>query len=359
MAPLIWIGIVLCLSQSAMLSGLNLGLFTLSRLELQVLTRKGDRRAASLLRLRENANFMLVTILWANVAVNVLLALLSGSVLTGVAAFFFSTVVITVFAEIVPQAYFSRHVLMMAARLAPILRTYQVLLYPVARPTAWILDRWLGGEQIRFFREKDLRSLIQLHMEAAESDIARVEGQGALNFLAIDDIPLDQEGEPVDEESVVQLPFDGDVPEFPRVRSDVTDPFLVRLHRSKRTWTIIVDSHGEPRLLLRTNDFIREALFSGDTFDPRRHCRRPIVIRSGERCLGELLPHIRVNPGSQSSDRVVSTAILLWGDRPRILTGTDIMDRLLRGIAVGSSGTGSDRTGPDRTPGELTLSTER
>jgi hypothetical protein len=48
--------------------------------------------------------------------------------------------------------------------------------------------------------------------------------------------------------------------------------------------------------------------------------------------LGELLPHIRVGAGGQSSDRVVDTAILLWGDNPRILTGTDILDRLLRGI---------------------------
>jgi CBS domain containing-hemolysin-like protein len=171
-----------------MLSGLNLGLFTLSRLELQVLARKGDRHASRVLRLREDANFMLVTILWGNVAVNVLLALLSGSILSGVAAFLFSTVVITALAEVAPQAYFSRHALKMTARFAPVFRFYQVLLYPVAKPTALVLDRLLGGEQIRFFREQDLRSLIKLHMESVDSDIARVEGQGALNFLAIDDV---------------------------------------------------------------------------------------------------------------------------------------------------------------------------
>jgi CBS domain containing-hemolysin-like protein len=85
----------------------------------------------------------------------VLLALLSGSILTGVAAFLFSTVVITLFAEIAPQAYFSRHALPIAAALAPVLRVYPLLLYPIARPTAWVLDRWLGGEEIRFFRERD------------------------------------------------------------------------------------------------------------------------------------------------------------------------------------------------------------
>ena len=44
-----------------------------------------------MLSLRDDANFLLDTILWGNVAVNVLLALLSGSVLT-------------VFGEIVAQA---------------------------------------------------------------------------------------------------------------------------------------------------------------------------------------------------------------------------------------------------------------
>ncbi len=150
-----WIGIFLCLAQSAMLSGLNFGLFSLGKLELEVEARKGNRQAKRVLRLRENANFALVTILWGKVGVNVLLALLSGSVLTGVAAFIFSTVVITIFAEIISQSCFTRHALRMASLLAPVLRVYQVILYPVARPTAWALDVWLGGEQIRYFPERD------------------------------------------------------------------------------------------------------------------------------------------------------------------------------------------------------------
>jgi metal transporter CNNM len=102
---LTWLAIFLCLSQSAMLSGLNLGLFSLGKLELEVEAKKGNPGARRVLDLRRDANFALVTILWGNVGVNVLLALLSASVMTGVAAFLFSTVVITVFAEIIPQSY--------------------------------------------------------------------------------------------------------------------------------------------------------------------------------------------------------------------------------------------------------------
>ncbi len=93
MVVLTWFGILFCLSQSAVLSGLNLALFAIGKLEL-----------------------------------------------------------------------FSRHALHVVAVLSPILRTYQVLLYPIAAPTAWLLNAWLGGEEIVFFRERDLRRVIQLHI---------------------------------------------------------------------------------------------------------------------------------------------------------------------------------------------------
>ncbi len=328
-----WIGILVCLSQSAMLSGMNLGLFSLSKLELSVAARKGDPRARRVERLRENANFALVTVLWGNVAVNVVLALLSGSLLSGIAAFLFSTVVITVFAEIIPQAYFTRHALWLAALLTPVLQIYQVILYPVARPTALLLDVCLGGEEIRFFRERDLRRLIQLHIDAAETDIDVVEGQGALNFLELDDIPLDEEGELVDPESIIKLEFQGDRPVFPAIRPTPQDNFLEMINSSGKSWLVIVDQEGEPRLVLNANEFIRDAMFSPDRFNPYRHCHRPVIARKTKEKLGRLIQRFCVRPGGAKEDIVDDDVILLWNKRPRIVTGTDILGRLLRGIA--------------------------
>ena len=123
----IWMGILVCISQSAMLSGLNLACFTISKLQLEMEASKNNVHAQKILNLREDSNFLLVTILWSNVAVNVLLALLSGSVLAGVFAFLFSTVIITIFGEIIPQAYFTRNALKMGSLLSPVLRIYQFL----------------------------------------------------------------------------------------------------------------------------------------------------------------------------------------------------------------------------------------
>ncbi len=334
MLLLTWIAIAFCLSQSAILSGLNLGLFSLTKLDLELEVKKGDPRAQRLMQVREDANYALVTILWANVAVNVLLALLSDSVMGAVAAFVFSTIVITLLAEIVPQSLFTRHALSLGARLVPILRAYQILFYPIARPTAWALDLWLGGEEIRYIRERDMRQMIQLHMESAESDIAQVEGQGALNFLDIDDTRVDAEGEIVDPASVIQLDFDGGRPIFPAIEPSANDEFLRNIHRSGKTWAVLVDANEEPRLVLQVNDFVREALFASDTFSPYRHCHRPILTRDPKQRLGELIPRFRVKPGGETRDIVEDDVILYWGDPPRILTGTDVLGRLLRGIAA-------------------------
>jgi metal transporter CNNM len=330
---LVLAGILFCLSQSAILSGLNLAVFSLGKLELEVEAKKAEAATKRVLQLRQDANFTLVTILWGNVGVNVLLALLSGSVLGGVAAFLFSTVVITVFAEIIPQAYFSRHALRVAAALQPVLRLYQLALYPVARPTAWLLDAWLGGEAIRYFPERDLRRVIQLHMEATESDIARVEGQGVLNFLDIDDVSLAEEGEPIDPDSVLQLEFDDERPLFPPIAPKPDDGFLRAVNRSGKSWVVIVDPAGEPKLVLGSDDFLREALFAPDGFNPYRHCHRPILVRDPKTRLGELIHRFRLRSGEGGDDIVEDDVILLWDERPRVITGTDILGRLLRGIA--------------------------
>jgi CBS domain containing-hemolysin-like protein len=75
-------------------------------------------------------------------------AQLRSALVTAHAAFVVSThpatVVITFFGEIFPQAYFVRHAVTMGHWLSPLLRLYQYLLYTVAKPSALLLDRWLG-----------------------------------------------------------------------------------------------------------------------------------------------------------------------------------------------------------------------
>jgi len=317
-----------------MFSGMNLGLFSISKLELKVEAKKGNRNAEKVLKLRDNANLTLVTILWGNVAVNVLLALLSNSILTGIIAFLFSTVIITIFAEIIPQAYFSRHTLRIAAFLMPLFKFYQILLYPVSFPSARILDLLLGGEEIRYFKEQDLRRLIRLHMDASSSDIDIVEGQGALNFLELDDVPMSDEGEDVDPESIIQLEFRDGRPIFPGGEWGAGNEFLKKINRSGRKWVVLVNAEKDPQLLVSADDFIRNAIFKPESFSPYHYCHRPIMVRDERTRLGRLIKRFSLHIGRDGNDILENDVILLWGTNPRIVTGNDILGRLLRGIAV-------------------------
>jgi metal transporter CNNM len=190
----LWIGIAFCIAQTGIFSGLNLALFSVSKLRLEIEAAGGNGDAVTMLGLRADSNFTLATILWGNVATNVLLTLLSESVLAGVGAFVFSTVAITFLGEIIPQAYFSRNALRIAARFAPFLKFYQVMLFVVAKPTALFLNWWLGPESIALLRERDFRALLSKHVEAEGIDVGRLEATGALNFLDLDDIAVLEEG---------------------------------------------------------------------------------------------------------------------------------------------------------------------
>src|ERR1700730_14725029 len=228
----VWLGIALCITQSAVFSGLNLAIFSISKLRLEVEAAGGNRDAVGLLALRKDSNLTLATVLWGNVTINVLLTLLSDSVLAGIGAFAFSTFVITLFGEIIPQAYFSRNALRMAARLTPLLKVYQAVLFPVAKPTAIILNWWLGPEGITFLRERDFRAFITRHVGAAGADVGELEAIRAVNFLDLDDIAVLDEGEPVDPRSVITLPIESERPLLPKFERSHNDPFLRQLNAS-------------------------------------------------------------------------------------------------------------------------------
>jgi len=322
-----------------MFSGLNLAVFGVTRLRLEIGAASGSHDAVRVLGLRRDPHLLLTTILWGNVAVNTLLAILANSALAGVSAFVFATVVITFIGEILPQAYFSRHALRMASVLAPMLRFYQVILYPVAKPSAKILDWWLGVEGIQYFRERDFREVIRRHVEAAESDVDRFEGIGALNFLSLDDLPISQEGEPVDPRSIIALPIENDRPAFPAFAPAPSDPFCQQVQASEKKWVIITDPNGAPRLILDADGFLRQALFDPDDLNPYDFCHRPLIVYDGQTQLGEIVWKLEVKPVHPADDVIDKDIILLWDESDRrIITGADILGRLLRGIVTLTGG---------------------
>jgi hypothetical protein len=338
---LVWCGIALCLTQSAIFSGLNIAFFSLSRLQLEVESKRGNVNAETILSLREDSNFLLATVLWGNVSINVLLTLLSDSVMLGLNAFLFSTIAITFFGEIFPQAYFSRNALRVASALAPVIRLYQILLFPVTRPTAKLLDAWLGKEGITYFREKELKAMIHAHVEAEETEVEHVEGIGALNFLGIDDILITEEGETLNPSSMISRPVTLDLPLLPQKGSQDFEDFLRQTHASGLKWVVLVNDEQEPLLVMDADGFLRAALLDNDAVDAYRFCHRPLIVEDTKTTLAMAMKLLKNSQEScNSSDDVLDDdVILVWveGDR-RVITGADILGRLLRGIGDSQPG---------------------
>jgi metal transporter CNNM len=331
---IIWILIILCLIQSAIFSGLTIGLFSLGRLRLEIEAEAKNKEAIKILQVRKDSNFLLTTMLWGNVGVNVLIALLTGSVMVGTSAFLFSTVGITCCGEIAPQAYFSRNALATGAKLIPLVRFYQFLLYPVAKPTALILDRWLGREKLELFREQAMRIMLEKHIASAKSDIGKFEGIGALNFLSIDDVLISDEGSIIDPKSIISLPVENKRPVFPQFLRDPSDPFLQKIEASGKKWVILTDPKDEPVMVLDADGFLRAAVYKKGPFIPISYCHSPIVVKSPETKLEKVIRQLRVYPQYPEDDVIDQDIILYWGMEKRIVTGSDILGRLLRGIVV-------------------------
>jgi hypothetical protein len=328
-----WLGIAACIMQSAAFSGLNLAVFSVSPLRLQIEADGGNKYAAQVLELRKNTNQILATIVWGNVSTNVALTLLSDSVLAGVAAFVFSAFAITLLGEIFPQAYFSRNALAMTSRFLPFLNFYRVLLYPLTKPTAMVLDWWLGVEGIAYMRERDIRQMIARHAIAG-GEISKLEATGAQNFLDLDDISVCDEGEEIHSKSILSLPLANQrcvLPQFDRVPGD---PFLRKVDASGMRWVIVTDPAGEPVFVLDAHHFLRDALFGELDSDPTAYWHRPIVVRDPKARLGDVIGLLKVFPETPGDDVIEHDLILVWHKQRRIITGSDLLGRLLRGIAT-------------------------
>jgi hypothetical protein len=178
-----------------------------------------------------------------------------------------------------------------------------------------------------------LRELLRHYARSDDTEIGALEATGAINFLKLDDIPVGAEGEPLHPESIVPLPFRDGLPVFPAFQRSPEDPFLSRLEISGKKWVVIADGAGRPRFVLKAHEFLRDALFAGEDFDPVAACHRPLIVEDRKRPLGRVLNRLTVRPERPGDDVIDEDLILVWTpEDKRIITGADILGRLLRGI---------------------------
>jgi len=170
---------------SGIFSGLTLGLMGLDVFDLKRKVKVGDKQAKKIYPLREKGNLLLITLLLGNVAVNSALAVFLGSLTTGIIAAVVSTGLIVIFGEILPQAFFSRYALKVGAKMSWLVYIFLYLFYPISKPLANVLDRFLGGELPTIFSKQEFQVFLEEQKDLQKSDIKKHEFeilQGGLVF---------------------------------------------------------------------------------------------------------------------------------------------------------------------------------
>jgi hypothetical protein len=123
-------------------------------------------------------------------------------------------------------------------------------------------------------------------------------------------------------------------PAFPEFKRKPSDPFLQAISASGKKWIIITDEAGDPKLVLNSNLFLRKAIFSKEEINPYTYCHLPVIARDSSILLGKVLAKLKSDSTSMTDDVIEQDLILVWSDQKRIITGADILGRLMRGIAL-------------------------
>jgi metal transporter CNNM len=121
---------------------------------------------------------------------------------------------------------------------------------------------------------------------------------------------------------------------MPKFERSSNDPFLRQLNASGKKWVIIVDTSGRPSFVLDAHHFLRDSLFNAMSVNSEVHWHRPIIVTDMRTPLGGVIGRMKVKAEHPEDDVIDNDLILVWGEEKRIITGADLLGRLLRGIAT-------------------------
>lgn len=155
---------------AGIMSGLTLGLMSLSLVDLEILERSGSpsekKQAAIILPVVKKQHQLLVTLLLCNAVAMEALPIYLDKLFNQFLAIILSVTFVLFFGEVIPQAICSRYGLAVGANFAWLVRILMVICYPVSYPVGKVLDYLLGHDEA-LFRRAQLKALVSIHGKEA------------------------------------------------------------------------------------------------------------------------------------------------------------------------------------------------
>lgn len=165
------IEVILLVGASAICSGLNIAFMSLDLQDLRRKAKLGNKQAHIVLPLRRKTYLVLAAILLTNVGAVSATSLVMERKFIGVLAGIFTTLLIVILGEILPQAYFTRNSLAFCARFAPLMKLMVLVTYPVSKPLSWLLNHLFGAEKRQLESRHELGIMISEHALAKDSEL--------------------------------------------------------------------------------------------------------------------------------------------------------------------------------------------
>ncbi|XP_057546597.1 DUF21 domain-containing protein At4g14240-like isoform X1 [Amaranthus tricolor] len=155
---------------AGIMSGLTLGLMSLSLVDLEILQRSGNPsekyQAATILPVVQKQHQLLVTLLLCNACAMEALPLYLDKLVNQFLAIVLSVTFVLFFGEVIPQAICTRYGLAVGANFVWLVRFLMIVCYPIAYPIGKVLDYLLGHSDV-LFRRAQLKALVSIHSKEA------------------------------------------------------------------------------------------------------------------------------------------------------------------------------------------------
>ncbi|KAM7257806.1 hypothetical protein ACFE04_013547 [Oxalis oulophora] len=155
---------------AGIMSGLTLGLMSISLVDLEILQRSGTstekKQAALILPVVQKQHQLLVTLLLCNAVAMEALPIYLDKLVNQYLAIILSVTFVLAFGEVIPQATCSRYGIAVGANFVWLVRILMILCYPIAFPIGKVLD-WVLGHNEALFRRAQLKALVSIHGQEA------------------------------------------------------------------------------------------------------------------------------------------------------------------------------------------------
>jgi len=167
----IFLEVIALVGFSAVCSGLNIGIVSLHEAEVARKAALGNVAARRVLPFRKNLHLTLSAILLSNIAAISGTSLVLDNRYNGFVAEIGATLLIVIFGEVMPQAFFAHHALSFMSKLAWLLQLMIVVTYPISKPLQLLLDRLFGSETAHLQTRRELGLLIAEHADSDDSEL--------------------------------------------------------------------------------------------------------------------------------------------------------------------------------------------